>query len=170
MLLSFRGSIPSTICRRNREPWPRSSPGEHPTQYTGVIHEGAPSSAGLGANDQNLLQKAPFHNAFINRRERSAGVFITKRASVSCFSSSDSSARTPLETMAVTPPFRPCSGFSGCSLEIGPPFHSVLAKLVIVGQILKFGYILDKAIASEKTPPQAGTRPRLPQMLYTGNS
>ena len=29
----------------------------------GVIHKGAPSSVGLGANDQNLLQWAPFHNA-----------------------------------------------------------------------------------------------------------
>src|ERR1700733_2365675 len=31
----------------------------------GIIHEGAPSCVGLGANDQNLLQWAPFHNAFI---------------------------------------------------------------------------------------------------------
>jgi hypothetical protein len=31
----------------------------------GVIHEGA---VGLGANDQSLLQRAPFHNALISTR------------------------------------------------------------------------------------------------------
>ena len=32
-----------------------------------VIHGGAPSCVGLGANDQNLLQRAPFYNALLRR-------------------------------------------------------------------------------------------------------
>ena len=31
-----------------------------------VLSANPPSSVGLGANDQNLLQRAPFHNAFID--------------------------------------------------------------------------------------------------------
>ena len=36
------------------------------TKDWAVLSANPPSSAGLGANDQNLLQRAPFHNAFID--------------------------------------------------------------------------------------------------------
>jgi hypothetical protein len=36
------------------------------TKDWAVLSANPPSSVGLGANDQNLLQRAPFHNAFID--------------------------------------------------------------------------------------------------------